>query len=277
MTTPQLRIEEPAPGYLRATFDHAPINLIDYDTVRELSDFITRLEQDPGVRVAVFDSANPDFFLAHWDITAQPPATEEPTKTGLNPWLDVLSRLSRVPVATIASVHGRARGAGSEFVLACDLRFASRDHSRLGQPEVPLGLVPGGGPMARLPRLVGRGRALEILLSGHDLTGAEAELYGYVNRALPDAELADFVDAFARRIARFDKRAIAETKHYVDTASLPEDAEFASTPAAFLAAASRPETAARVGALLQRGMQRHGDIEFDLGTHVGAEDLPTAH
>jgi hypothetical protein len=126
-------------------------------------------------------------------------------------------------VVSIAAIRGRARGAGSEFVLACDLRFASRELAILGQPEVSVALVPGGGPMARLPQLVGRGRALEILLSGHDVDGELAERYGYVNRALPDRELDAFVDALAARIGSFDKKAVAETKHYVDQVSLPDD------------------------------------------------------
>ncbi|MFD3523455.1 enoyl-CoA hydratase/isomerase family protein [Streptomyces sp. NPDC058653] len=277
MANAQIAVEEPLPGYWRATFDHAPINLIDYDTVRELSEFVTRLEQDPDVRVVMFDSANPDFFLAHFDIAASAPETQEPTRTGMHPWLDVLSRLSRVPVATIASVHGRARGAGCEFVLACDLRFASRDHSRFSQPEVAFGLVPGGGPMARLPRLIGRGRTLEFLFSGDDLAGSEAELYGFVNRALPDGQLDAFADAFARRIARFDKRAIAEIKQYVDIASLPDDAELAPTMDAFMTAAARPTTVARVQAMMRRGLGRPGEVEFDLGAHLGADDLPSAN
>ncbi|MCE7002530.1 enoyl-CoA hydratase/isomerase family protein [Kibdelosporangium philippinense] len=273
MATSHIKVDQPAPGYVRATFDHAPINLIDYDTVSALIDLVTRLEQDPDVRVVVFDSANPDYFLAHWDTSA----FGRKYPAGTHPWLDVLNRLSRLPVATIAAINGRARGAGSEFVLACDMRFAARDHARLGQPEVAFGLVPAGGPMARLPRLLGRGRALEIVLSGHDFTGAQAELYGYVNRALPDAELDEFVDTLARRIARFDKRAIAEIKEFVDVASNPDDAEIWPMIDAFQASAVRPSTAARVTEMERRGLGQAGHVEFDLGVHCAADDLPTTH
>ena len=139
----------------------------------------------------------------------------------------MLARLSRAPVVSIASIRGRATGVGSELALASDMRFASREKAILSQWEVGAGLVPGGGPMARLPRLIGRGRALEVLLGADDIRGGSRRAYGYVNRALPDAELDGFVEALAMRIASFDKQAIAETKDFVDIASLPPDAEIA--------------------------------------------------
>src|SRR5256884_7086182 len=139
----------------------------------------------------------------------------------------MLVRLSRAPVVSIASIRGRATGVGSELALACDMRFASRDKAILSQWEVGAGLVPGGGPMARLPRLMGRGRALEVLLGADDIPGDLAELYGYVNRSLPDADLDAFVESLAARIASFDKRAISETKRFADVASLPPDFEIA--------------------------------------------------
>ena len=142
----------------------------------------------------------------------------------MHAWLDLLVRLSRAPVVSIASIRGRARGAGSEFVLACDLRFASRENTLLGQFEVGIGVVPGGGPMARLARLVGRGRALEILLVADDLDGPRAEQYGYVNRVIADDQLDDEVEAIASRLARFDHDAIARTKSYVDQVTLPPTA-----------------------------------------------------
>src|SRR5262249_38611973 len=150
----------------------------------------------------------------------------------------ILARLSRAPVVSIASIRGRATGVGSELALASDMRFASREKAILSQWEVGAALVPGGGPMARLPRLIGRGRALEVLLGADDIRGKVAELYGYVNRSLPNvpnAELDDFVDALATRIASFDKQAIAETKRLVNAASLPSDAEIAPEWDAFIA------------------------------------------
>ena len=164
------------------TFDHPPINTITATTVAELAELVGLIEEDPDLNVVVFDSANPDFYLAHYDMEGDPANTTF-GPTGMHAWLDLLVRLSRAPVVSIASIRGRARGAGSEFVLACDLRFASRENTLLGQFEVGTGVVPGGGPMARLARLVGRGRALEILLVADDLDGPRAEQYGYVNRA----------------------------------------------------------------------------------------------
>jgi enoyl-CoA hydratase/carnithine racemase len=196
-----------SPGYCRVTFDHPPINTITATTVAELAELVSLIEQDPDLNVVVFDSANPEFYLAHYD-TAGP--------TGIHEWLDLLLRLSRAAVVSIASIRGRARGSGSEFVLAFDLRFASRENTLLGQCEVSTGAVPGGGAMARLSRLVGRGRALEILLVAEDLDGPRAEQYGYVNRAIADDQLDDEVDRIASRLARFDHEALARTKSYVD-------------------------------------------------------------
>jgi enoyl-CoA hydratase/carnithine racemase len=211
-------LERPSAGYCRVTFDHPPINTITATTVAEFAELVGLIEQDPDLNVVVFASANPDFYLAHYDVEHDPPRTAAlpAGPTGMNAWLDLLVRLARAPVVSIASIRGCARGAGSEFVLACDLRFASRERTLLGQSGVATGPVPEGGPMARLPRLVGRGRALEILLVADDCDGPRAEQYGYVNRVISDAELDDEVDAIASRLAEFEHEAIARTKSYVD-------------------------------------------------------------
>jgi enoyl-CoA hydratase/carnithine racemase len=275
-TTPQIRVDLVSPAYWTATFDHGPLNLMDLDTVRELDALVTRLETDPDVRVIVFRSANPDFFVAHWDLLADRDATiaMPPGRTGMHPYLDVFSRLSRVPVATVAAIRGRVRGAGSEFLLACDIRFASRERAVLGQFEVGIAAPPGGGAMVRLPQLLGRGRALEILLGGDDFTGELAERYGYVNRAVPDSELDDFVDTFARRIASFDKQALGEIKAFVDANSLPDDSVFPPALQAFLAATGRPATQQRAAELFARGLQQDGDGERRLGHHIAQLDQP---
>src|SRR5690349_9341691 len=228
-----LRLERRSPGYWRVTFDHPPINTITATTVGELAQLVDLIEAEPELNVVVFESANRDFYLAHYDTEGDPARTltMPPGPTGMHPWLDLLVRLSRAPVASIASIRGRARGAGSEFVLACDMRFASRENAMLGQFEVGLGVVPGGGPTARLPRLVGRGRALEILLVADDLDGPRAELYGYVNRVIADDRLDDEVEAMAARVARFDHDAIARTKSHVDQLTLPAHSEFPPPPA----------------------------------------------
>jgi enoyl-CoA hydratase/carnithine racemase len=213
-----LRVDRRSPGYCRVTFDHPPINTITATTVAELAELVGLIEEDADLNVVVFASANPNYYLAHYDVEHDPRRTAALPlgPTGMHAWLDLLVRLSRAPAVSIASIRGRARGAGSEFVLACDLRFASRENTLLGQFEVGTGLVPGGGPMARLSRLVGRGRALEILLVADDLDGPRAERYGYVNRVIPDAQLDDEVDQIASRLARFDHEALARTKPYVD-------------------------------------------------------------
>jgi len=178
-------------------------------------------------------------------------------------------RLSRAPVVSIVSIRGRATGVGSELALASDMRFASRERAILSQWEVGAGLVPGGGPMARLPRLIGRGRALEVLLGADDIGGNLAELYGYVNRSLPDAELDAFVDALAVRISSFDKQAMADTKRLVNLNSLPPDAEIAPEWDALTAALGRPASQARLRSLFERGFHKPGDVETRLGYHVG--------
>jgi enoyl-CoA hydratase/carnithine racemase len=257
-------------AHWRVTFDHPPINTITATTVTELSALVDLIERQPDLNVVVFDSANPDFFLAHYDTEHDPQRTAAlpPGPTGMHAWLDLLVRLSRAPVVSIAAVRGRVRAAGSEFVLACDLRFASRENALLGQPEVGMGFVPGGGPMARLSRLVGRGRALEILLMADDLDGSRAELYGYVNRAIPNDELEAAIEAMATRLAGFDHEAIRRTKHHVDQVTLPPDSEFPPALQDFFQGFRQPGPLARTAKLEQLGLNTDGDLERRLGTRV---------
>jgi enoyl-CoA hydratase/carnithine racemase len=269
--TKQIRLTRRSPAYWRVTFDHPPLNIFGPETLPQLNEIITALETDEHVKVVVIDSAVEGFFLTHYNFVAK---LEESTRlppgpTGLQQLPDMLVRLSRAPVVSIVSIRGRATGVGSELALASDMRFASREKAILSQWEVGAGLVPGGGPMARLPRLIGRGRALEVLLGADDIGGDVAELYGYVNRALPDAELDVFVDALATRIASFDKQAIAETKHLVNRNSLPPDAEIAPEWDAFIASLGRPAAQARLRTLFERGFHQPGDVETRLGYHVG--------
>jgi enoyl-CoA hydratase/carnithine racemase len=270
-------IDRRSPGYCRVTFDHPPINTITATTVAELAELVDLIEKDQDLNVVVFDSANPDFYLAHYDTEHDPSRTAAlpAGPTGMHAWLDLLVRLSRAPVVSMASIRGRARGAGSEFVLACDLRFASRENTVLGQFEVGTGVVPGGGPTARLPRLVGRGRALEILLVADDLDGPRAEQYGYVNRLIADNQLDDEVDEIASRLARFDHDAIARTKSYVDQVTLPAESEFPPALADFFEMLGRPrqqEQSARLEAL---GLNTDSDLERRLGQRV-VESTPDA-
>jgi enoyl-CoA hydratase/carnithine racemase len=267
----QIRIDRRTPASWVATFDHPPINLIDPDTIGELNDLLIELETDAALRVLVLRSADPDFFLAHWDVLADKEKLKAmpPGPTGLPGWPDVLVRLSRAPVVSIAEIAGRARGAGSELVLACDMRFASRERAILGQFEVGAGAVPGGNPMARLAGLVGRGRAMEIIIGAEDVPASLAEAYGYVNRALPDAELRPFVDRLAARIAGFEKQAIVGAKRLLDQASLPPDTAFADALEEFYASSAQPATRARIAALVQQGLQTRSEVELKLGAAVG--------
>jgi enoyl-CoA hydratase/carnithine racemase len=267
----QIRLERRSPFYWRVTFDLPPLSIFGPDTIPQLEEVIKALEGDADVKVVVFDSAVEGFFLTHYDFLAKlEDSTSLPVgPTGLQPLPDMLVRLSRAPVASIALIRGRATGVGSELALASDMRFASRERAILSQWEVGAGLVPGGGPMARLPRLIGRGRALEVLLGADDINGDLAERYGYVNRSLPDAELDGFVDALALRIASFDKQAIAATKRLVDIASLPSDADIAPEWDAFIASVQRPAAQARIKKLMEQGFHKPGDVETRLGYYVG--------
>jgi enoyl-CoA hydratase/carnithine racemase len=269
-TAEQFQVTETSSTYWRVTFDNGPVNLLDPDTIDELDALIERMERDPDLTVVVFRSDKPGFFMAHWDFLADNArvAGMRPGPTGLHPYLDNFVRLSRLPVATISEIRGRTRGAGSEFVLATDIRFAS-EKAVLGQFEVGVGAVPGGGPMARLGRLVGRGRALEILLGGDDIPAAQAAQYGYVNRLIPDADIEGFTDAFCRRIAAFDKVAVSGIKKLVDAATLPSDDELAPGLEAYFATAGRPENLPFAQELLRNGLQQPDAIEIDLGTAIG--------
>jgi enoyl-CoA hydratase/carnithine racemase len=263
----KIRLGRPSATYWRVTFNHPPLNLVDPEFILEFREIVTALEADEQVKVVVFDSAVDGFFLNHSDFLAK---LEDLTSisqgpTGLEAWPDLFVRLTRAPFVSIALIRGRATGNGSELALACDMCFASREKAILSQWEVGAGLVAGGGPMARLPRLMGRGRALEVLLAADDIGGDLAQAYGYVNRALPDTELDTFVDALATRIASFDKWAIANTKRLTNAACLPPDVEIAAGWDAFIASIGRPAAEARLKALFERGFHKPGEVEDRLG------------
>jgi len=220
------------------------------------------MDTSPSLCVVVFESANPDFYLAHFDLTGKTGNIMTAVgRSGLPILMDTFVRLTKSPVVSIAKIRGCVRGVSSEFVLACDMRFASRENTRLGQPEVGVGVHPGGGGTERLPHLVGRGRALEIVLGANDFDGDTAERYGYVNRALPDAQLDTFVDALARRIASFDRGAISAAKNLVNQVSLPSVDRLLDAFTSFGTALTWPEAQQRIQALLDRGLQREVDFE----------------
>jgi len=269
--TQQFRITRITPAYWRVTINHPPFNIYGPDSMPQLNSVITQIEKDPELKVVVFDSAVPGFFLTHYDFVPPLERTTSiaPGPTGLPALPDMLVRLSRAPVVSIVSIRGRASGVGSELSLASDMRFASREKAVLSQFEIGAGFTPGGGPMARLPRLMGRGRALEILLSGNDINGDLAERYGYVNRALPDAELDAFVDGLARRIASFDKQSIADIKTLVNNATLPPNDALAAEWSGFITSVQRPAAQKTIKKLMDIGLQRSRDVETNLARYTG--------
>ncbi len=257
-----LRVIEEMPAYWRVVFDYPPFNIVDAILFQGLQDLLGRMDASPSLRVVAFESANPEFYLAHFDLTGKTGnITTAVGPSGLPILTDTFIRITRSPVASIAKIRGCVRGASSEFVLACDMRFASRENTLLGQPEVGVGIHPGGGGTERLPHLVGRGRALEIILGANDFDGDTAERYGYVNRALPDAELDGFVDTLARRIASFDRRAIAAAKSLVNRVSLPSADQLLDALNSFQTALTWTETQQRIEALLKRGLQQDSSFE----------------
>src|SRR2546428_4623191 len=256
-----VRVIEETSAYWRVLFENPPFNIVDATIFEGLQDLLARMDASPSLRVVVFESANSEFYLAHFDLTGNMGnITTAVGPTGLPILMDTFVRLTKSPVVSIAKIRGCVRGVSSEFVLACDMRFASRENTRLGQPEVGVGVNPGGGATERLPLLVGRGRALEIVLGANDFDGDTAERYGYVNRALPDSELDGFVDVLARRIASFDRRPIAAAKNLMNQVSLPYADRLLAALNAFQIALTRPEAQQRIQALLKHGLQPAADF-----------------
>ncbi|PRY04438.1 enoyl-CoA hydratase/isomerase family protein [Paraburkholderia sp. BL25I1N1] len=272
----QFKLTAVSPLFWRVAFNNPPVNVIGPAMIGELKQLLTELETNQEVNVVVFESADPDFFLAHYDLAADPAIAEAlPSPTGYAAWVDVLVRLSRVPAVTISAIRGIARGAGSEFVLASDMRFASREKTILGQMEVGFTALPGGGAGGRLPALVGRGRTFEILLGGEDYSAELAEKYGYVNRSVPDVDFEAFITAYATRVSKWDRRVIAEIKHFVNKYTILPDSEYPLHSDAFWGAAARPQFQSISSQLFEQGLQTRGELEYNLGRDIG-EIFPKA-
>jgi len=254
----------------RVAFNNPPVNVIGPAMIRDLKLLLTELETNTEVNAVVFESADPDFYLAHYDLAANPAEAEAlPSPTGYAAWVDVLVRMTHIPAVTISAIRGIARGAGSEFILSTDIRFASLEKAILGQMEVGFTALPGGGAAGRLPALVGRGRSFEILLSGEDYSAQLAAQYGYVNRAVPDAEFEAFVNAWALLVSKWDRQVIADIKHYVNKYTLLPDEEFPPQSDAFWASAGRPGFQSISKQLFERGLQTRSPLEYDLGAQMG--------
>jgi enoyl-CoA hydratase/carnithine racemase len=258
----QFNIDRTHPGRWTITFSNPPINMFLPTTIVELGALMTDLEADPSVKVVVFQSANPDFYIAHLDVAK---AAERPEVLGL--WRDFVLRLSSTPVVSIAKIRGRTRGIGNEFVLACDMRFASRHNALFGNPEVGVGPIPGGGALEWLPRLVGRSRALEIVLSADDFDADIAERYGWVNRALDDDP---FVDTLVRRLASFDREVLAAAKAQINRFGVPTAAELQSSNDMIFPMLTWPSAQARRAKLRGIGYGLPSDFELDFGRYLPA-------
>lgn len=266
----RLLIKKILPGYWRVTIDNPPINLYDPEMFAELRVLMDDIESDKALKVVVFDSANPDYFVAHYDLERGEIVPEIPGAATFDAWPNFVTRLAQSRVLSIASVRGRARGHGSELALACDMRFASKEKAYFAQVEVGVAVVPGGGATEWLTALAGRSRALEIIMGSEDFDADTAEKYGWVNRALPDAELDAFVDNLARRVASFESRPLELAKKLVNArAGVPSEAERWSSNQAFIGTTTWPETQKRIADLMAQGLQKPGDFELRLGTHVG--------
>jgi enoyl-CoA hydratase/carnithine racemase len=262
-----------AGGVARVTLDHAPLNLLDATLLDDLDRAGRALAADERVRVVVVDSADPEFFIAHADVRGmigRGDANAE-RRARLSRFAALTEQWRTMPKATIAVIEGRARGGGSEFALALDMRFAARETAVLGQPEVGLGIPPGGGATQRLPRLVGRGRALEIVLGGEDFDADTAERYGWVNRALPAAQLRPFVDRLAARIAAFPAPAIAAAKAAVHAGEPALEDGLLEEHRLLRRALATPEATAAMERFLAAGGQTR-EHELDLGARLGPRE-----
>ncbi|MGO4649339.1 enoyl-CoA hydratase/isomerase family protein [Nocardia sp. 2YAB30] len=271
MTQPStISVESPAPRIRKITFSNPPVNLLVPETFARLREIITEMSEDPEVRVAIFTSSTPDYFINHFDIAAAGDVAEPPAEGEVPPAVDVLTRLTKAPFISIAAIRGRTRGGGNELALACDLRYASREQALFGQPEVASGLLPGGGGSERLPRLIGRDRALEAILGSDDYDADLAERYGWITRALPDAELDSFVESMAARLASFDKTVLGAAKAQINRATLPPDADLHAAYGEFLNSLTGPgfqERLPAVGKLItEMGVE---EWQRNLGEYLG--------
>ncbi|WP_327181347.1 MULTISPECIES: enoyl-CoA hydratase/isomerase family protein [unclassified Streptomyces] len=264
-----IHYERTSPQIAKITFANPPVNLIAGETVLRLIEIVTELATDPDIQVVLFDSATPDFFYNHFDLAAAAdfPAPENPD--AVPAWTNLVLELSKAPYITIAAIRGRTRGGGNEFALALDLRYASREKAIFGQPEVGSGLLPGGGGSERLPRAIGRDRALEAILTSDDYDAETAERWGWVTRALPDSELDAFVGTVAARLASFDRTSLASAKAQINRASLPPDADLVAAYGEFAHSLTLPGFLTRAAGTQAVAEQAGIDFEYRLGHHIG--------
>jgi enoyl-CoA hydratase/carnithine racemase len=271
-----LRVAPAGEGVLGVVVDAPPMNLIGPELVRDLVSLLGTLESGEGTRVMVLESADPEYFIPHVDLTKVAEYTAEAAKAGGpgDASLGMLwHKLSELPVVTIAKIRGRARGAGSELALACDMRFAATENAVFGQLEVGVGTPPGAGGVQHLARLMGRGRAMEAILGADDFDAGTAERYGWINRALPDAELDAFVSRLARRIASFPADGVLTAKRVLNELTMPAADAIRADAVRFRALVAADAAQARTAALFTQGLQTRGPLELHLGDRLGSLGL----
>ena len=268
----RLNIRQHSPSYWRVTINNPPLNLFDQEMCDELRTLIDNLENNEEVKVVVFDSADPEYFISHLDVIRASEMDLSPGPTGLSIWPDFAVRIEKASFITVGLLRGRARGVGSEFLQALDVRFASKEKAVLCQIELGTGLIPGGGGLERLPLLIGRARALEVILSSFDYDADTAEKYGWVNRSIPDVELDEFVDRFANRISGFNRNAISAAKRIInERTAVAKIADLAATQNTFFELLASPSVQERLNYLLQNGLQKRGELENKLGHFLGSD------
>lgn len=265
----QFTVTEPATGYWRVLFSNPPINLLNSTSVIEIAALVKAIELETSLKVIVFVSDHPEFFMARYDLADRNPVAFAPTDDGVTLFIDSMIRMSRADPISIAAIGGRTRGGGSEFALSCDLRFASLEKALLGQPEVGVGMLPAGGAIERLPALVGSARALEIIASSDDYDAAIAERYGWINRAIPDNDLDRFVDDLARRLASFDSGALSAAKRLIRSQT-PETplAQYRDTLSSVRDLLTSEDFAGRRQAVAQHAQGVGFDFELRMGHHL---------
>ncbi|MDC0709479.1 enoyl-CoA hydratase/isomerase family protein [Stigmatella sp. ncwal1] len=267
-------VERSTPKIATITFANPAANVIVPETVKRLHEIVVELSNDNQVQVVIFTSSTSGFYFNHFDLRQAGKFPFTPGSGSVPAWVDLVIRLSKAPFVSIAKIRGRTRGGGNELALACDLRYASREHALFGQPEVGTGILPGGGGSERLPRLIGRDRALEAILTSQDYNAELAERYGWVTRTLPDAELDRFVDQLAARLASFNKAVMTAAKAQINRASLPPDTDFATAYGEYTSSLTQPgfqESFARLGKhFAAKGL----DVELRLGEYLGIVDEP---
>ncbi|CAG2160964.1 Fatty acid oxidation complex subunit alpha [Cupriavidus numazuensis] len=259
-------------GVLTVSIKNPPLNFVGASFINDLVALLDALEQRQDCNVVVFKSDDPDFFLSRADITNVADYTAAASKSGGpgdNFLGTLLRRVADTKAITIAQIEGRTRGAGSEFALACDMRFASKEHAVFGQPEAGVGLMPGSGAVQHLTRLMGRGRALEVLLSSNDYSADEAVEYGWINKALPASQLETYVIQLAKRIAKFSRQGLLTIKERVNAIALPTIDAVRSDAAIFQALARSPECQDRIGMIRKIGLDTRGDTELNFGRVLG--------